>query len=702
MSRVYRFVIGIIVCLSLPVLGCAETLIDPWQVTAPTLKARHAQTVLQEKNVQAVTGQRLTADVVMLAAEMQASDHLDISLPLPDGTRAVYRFQRSLVMARELAEKYPMIHTFKARALDNPHNYGSFDLTEQGFHGMFFHNGQWVFIDPEIRHDHTHYLVYYAKDARAFDVAPTDKVIQQALTTPTFLNEQYGFSSRPVLGETLRTYRLAVSASAAYTEFHGGTVSAGLSAITTMVNRINEIFQRDLAVRFELVKNNDQVVFTRSNPGTFKDNDADITRNPVVLNKVIGDSNYDLGHVLNITQGGLAELAGVCKSTAKAKGLTGSKEPRGDAFYVDYVAHEIGHQLGANHTFNSCGGSGRNAETAWEPGSGSTIMGYAGICNTRDLQAHSESFFHTGSIEEMLSILKTKTCGTQSAISNEVPTVDAGDDFVIPANTPFKLTGSGLDADRDSLLYAWEEFDLGQEVFSASDMVDNGNRPLFRSWSLTTSSERTFPRMSDVLAKLGQTTIGESYPNTNRTLTFRLTARDNKGGVATDEMQVTVHKAAGPFKVTEPDRSSDWKQGEQVMIRWEVAGTDAAPINCSHVNISLSTDKGAHFNKVVAVRTDNDGEYAWVVGDDVGAYSRVMVSCLNNVFFAVNEGDFLLNAEREVVASAGKSGGGSAWWLSVLGVFLLWGRMYGLCWRGRLSNSLFRHESSNRICSPAR
>ncbi|PID47377.1 MAG: hypothetical protein CSB47_00590 [Proteobacteria bacterium] len=633
----------------------ADPVVNPWLELSPDHAARAALVDKARRNVSVAEGRRLSADLQRVAAEFRAEDGLSVVVPLPDGSQATYRLRRSPVMASALAEKYPDIQTFSGYDIDRPTNKGSFDLTPHGFHGMFKHNGKWVFIDPEVRGDISRYVVYYSQNALPLAKRTADKVLKKpSLLSDGGMQFKHGskppvHGSRPVVGDKLRTYRLAVSASAEYTAFHGGTVKGGLSALATLVARINEVYLRDLAVRFELVAENDKIIYTNKDSDPFNNTDEDLEGNSSVIDGAIGKNNYDIGHVVNTGGGGLAMLGGICEDGGKAAGMTGMDTPTGDAFHIDYVAHEIGHQLGANHTFNGtksgCDGN-RNATTAWEPGSGSTIMGYAGICDSQNLQNSSGDFFHIGSIEEMRTTLdgKDKSCGTTSTLANAAPTVNAGNDYVIPANTPFKLTGSAQDGDGDTLSYSWEEYDTGEATEGVNDMKDNGNRPLFRSWGLRNTAERYFPRLEDVLVKEGYTTIGESYPTTDRKLTFRLTARDGKGGVATDEAVMTVKTSAGPFKVTEPTESSTWTKGKKAVIRWDVANTDVSPVNCGQVDILLSTDSGMKFDKTIASSVKNDGQFEYTVNSSSGSNNRVMVRCADNVFFAVNPGNFVTRA----------------------------------------------------------
>lgn len=661
-------VLSLMGMLGLPPIVAAtdNTATDLWRDIVST-DAIQARTTLTRARLSSLEGRRLAADPYALLEALETGDSMQLPLPLPDGEMVTYQFKRSSIMANALAVKFPSIQTYEAHQVGKPENRGRFDITPQGFHGMFKQDGEWVFIDPETQTDTGQYVSYLGKKAKAIGQRQLDTVLSG--TTNSDLQRRPDIAIRAILGETLRTYRLAVSASGEYTQYHGGSQALGMAAITTAINRINEVFQRDLSVRLELIAENDQLVFTNSTTDPFNNSDDDIETNVVLLSDVIGTDNYDIGHVVNTADGGIAAL-GLCDDTLKGYGLTGAPEPSGDAFYIDFLAHELGHQLGANHTFNgtalNCAGSTRNPTTAWEPGSGSTIMGYAGICGAQNLQEHSDAFFHVGSIEEIAEAMASTSCGVDSPTENNIPIVDAGEDYTIPASTPFKLSGSGSDEDNDPLSYIWEELDLGTRSSGVASMVDNGTRPLFRSQQLSDEPVRYLPKLSDIVA--GTQSLGETYATTDRTLNFRLTARDGKGGVSTDAVEITVVTNAEQFKVTEPVTGDSWLTSEVQTIRWEVAGTNAAPYNCSAVDITLSKDNGASFDTVLGEAVPNSGEYQLTVGNYIAENARIMIACSDNIFFAVNEGRFRVSDDGEPVESSKSGGGGSLplWFILLL------------------------------------
>ncbi|HEX8117522.1 MAG TPA: M12 family metallo-peptidase, partial [Pyrinomonadaceae bacterium] len=325
-------------------------------------------------------------------------------------------------------------------------------------------------------------------------------------------------------------------------------------------------------------------------------------------------------------------------------GATGSNEPRGDAFDVDYVAHEMGHQFGANHTFNatteSCHNN-RNPTTAYEPGSGSTIMGYAGICGPSDLQRNSDSYFHVASLEEILDYVtseEVRAVPRLTRTNNRPPAVVAGQRFVVPKGTPFRLDAVGTDADGDVVTFDWEQFDLGKE--SPPDDDGDEARPIFRSFNPSKAAARFFPLLESLTA--GRLPPGEALPARTRQMSFRVTGRDNRsggGGVSVADATVSVITDSGPFVVNGPAAAAAWTVGTRQAVAWSVAGTSAAPVNCGRVRVSLSTDGGKTFT-VLVPSTPNTGSAAVTVPNTPTERARVMVEAVDNAFFNLSPGDF--------------------------------------------------------------
>jgi hypothetical protein len=574
-----------------------------------------------------------------------------ISLPLPNGGFINFKFVESLVMEDELANKYPDIRTYLGQGIDHTTASARFDITTAGFHAIIFTIDGTVYIDPYSSGDINYYISYYKKDfiTNREPANLTCTVFGLESEIAQQLREQVENGPDVFTGEELRTYRLACASTGEYTIFHGGTVPSGLAAIVTAVNRVTGVYEREVAVRLVLIANNDLIVYTDplTDPYTNFSGFTMLGENQVNLDAVIGSANYDVGHVFSTGGGGVAFLAVICQNGFKARGVTGLSNPIGDPFYIDYVAHEMGHQFAGNHTFNgnagACSGGNRNGSTAYEPGSGSTIMAYAGICGSQNLQNNSDDYFHNISFVEIVNHThgSANSCAQITATGNNPPTVNAGaGGFTIPINTPFVLTGSATDPDGDTLTYNWEEFDLGP---AGHPNNPSGNAPIFRTFDATLEPWRTFPRLSDLLNNTQ--TIGEILPSYTRSLKFRLTVRDNRaggGGVDYDEIQFDVTDTAGPFLVTAPNTSVTWQGNSVQSVEWDVANTSVAPVNATDVNILLSVDGGNTYTITLVSNTPNDGAEQVLIPNDPTTQARIKIEAVGNIFFDISNEDFTI------------------------------------------------------------
>lgn len=640
-------------------------------LTSPSLIASEWSTLAARAT--AATGYEVRANQFRVAkvpldyfAGLQAGAK-QLTLPLPDGGEVTFTLEAYDLLPADLAAKYPQIRTFKGHNPSRPLDSGRFDLGPQGFHAMFSHQGKMVFVDP-LRNAEG-YAVYYQQDAHSRLDEEADRV----------LGAQVSKLARKVQvdGNARKRYTIAISATGEFTQYHGGSQVLAMAAITTLLNRVNQVYQRDVGAEFVLATGNDEVVFTNPATDPFDNNDNDAQTNIGVqalyfTNMKLG--NFDIGHVLNTGGGGLAGLAVLC-TNQKSSGMSGSATPVGDAFFVDYVAHEIGHQFGADHTFNgtsgSCGGGNRVAGQAYEPGSGSSIMAYAGICGEENIQANSDPYFHSKSIEQMRSHMATyPSCGTALTLGNSTPQAVAGRDYVIPANTPFALNGAGSDLDGNALLYNWEQIDLGTESSSAATMIDDGTRPLFRFVAPTPSPERILPSLPSLLS--GTLAKGDAWPTTNRDLNFRLTVRDGQGGVASDDMKVQVVKTSSVFRITNPFYGVTLTPGASQALAWDVAGTDQAPISCSKVDISVTQDEGANWTMLAAGQSNN-GAATVTLPANLTSSVRLKVACSDNIFFAISPLKLPL-AQSGTNSGGGGGGGGSLGFWTLALALLGWHR----------------------------
>jgi hypothetical protein len=569
-----------------------------------------------------------------------------LSLPLPKGGFGRFRIVESPIMEPGLAAKFPEIKTYRGQGIEDPTATVRLDLTPAGFHAMILSPEGNVYIDPYSRKDSDHYMSYltgeYTRRGEAFQCG-----VESHGSHPIPRSVAI---SKAVSGSTLRTYRLAVAATGEYTAFFGGTVAQGQAAIVTAINRVTGIYEREVAIRMVLVANNDQLVYTNSGSDPYTNNNGGtmLGQNQSNIDSVIGSANYDIGHVFSTAGGGVASLRVPCVNGSKARGVTGQASPTGDPFWVDFVAHEMGHQWGGNHTFNgnagSCAGGNRNGSTAYEPGSGTTIQAYAGICGAQDIQSNSDAYFHGLSLDEIISYSTTgngNSCAVQTATGNSPPTVNAGTSYTIPLNTPFELCGSATDPEGDSLTYGWEEFDLGP---AGAPNSPSGNAPIFRAFAPATSPCRMFPQRSDVVNNTQ--TLGEILPSYARTMNFRLTVRDNRsggGGVNDDSTTVIASSVGGPFQVTAPNTAVTWLVGTSQNVTWNVAGTDLSPISCSAVDITLSTDGGTSYSVNLATGAPNSGSRNITVPASATTSARVRVQCAGNIFFDISNTNFTID-----------------------------------------------------------
>jgi hypothetical protein len=809
-------VIAVTALAGLPVVSTAAP-DNPWTPVSPAATLSAGQ-----PEIQATRFAGFTLDRAVMESKL---DNLaaarEVVLPAPDGSFQRFRLEDSPVMEAGLAAAHPEIRTYSGRGVDDPAATVRADLTPLGFHASVRSpRGQW-YVDPHHRADQKWYASYYGRDLPK----PAKPLLERAAVRGSMPDVQPSAGGGVV---RLRTYRLALVTDPTYAAYFG---AANVTAAkVTLVNRVNQIYEEETAIRLVLVNDTDRTNLNTAAMATepngpcgaepcFRPGDLDacdvpaLYRNPAVLGQLVGAGNYDVGHIgLGRDGGGLAGL-GVVGREDKALGCTGLPTPVGDFYAVDYVAHEIGHQFGANHTFNgtqhACAAGNRNATTSVEPGSGSSIMAYAGICRQDDLQPHTDPYWSHRSYTEITSYVTTDlpamdeqqnvalrdfdgtdsfrisyrgqesapivrgtnytdtgikaaveaiagwpagatvdvlgfdghemtdagfrvsftggplagrnvdqlaitdAHGTSSLVgetvkggepdnggrqvsntSNHAPLVNVAPKYTIPVRTPFALTGRAIDVDRDTVTYLWEQNDRGGANGTA--LVDNKKTegPLFRVFgtsavvsdedalkyhspgqnTATTNPTRVFPDLAQIAANNTNardgacpaappppTTGGTNVPpalvdcyseflptadwvgvGEDRTLHFRLTARDGRGGISRADTALVLASSAGPFLVTSQATATTATGGATLPITWDVARTDTAPVNAREVKISLSLDGGLTFPHVLAHRTPNDGSETVRLPRVNTLKARIKIEAVGNVFFDLNDADIVV------------------------------------------------------------
>ncbi|WP_370897007.1 zinc-dependent metalloprotease [Chryseobacterium gossypii] len=650
-----------------------------------------------KKNIGADYSNVYTLDISQLKSALQAApksktgmatrSSVIIDIPGLDGTFEKYTVYETSNMAPELAEKFPDIKSYRGISVNNPGNTISFGLSQNGVKLIIFANAKKpVVIEPA------------TKDASVYLVSPAVPDLLPKTTGPGCYTEDKETASKNTTFPTdntndrkFRTFRLAVSVDGEFSEYHGGTVANSLAAINDLMSYINPVYERDLSIHMNLIANNDQIIFLDKATDPYTSADVLSAQVQTTLTNTIGEANYDIGIIFtNQTSGGLAgKIASVCqdsqgivdgqvdqkKGSAYAGPVNGAG-PQG-FIYAMVIAHEMGHQYGANHTFSKpenitirtmvfgipvntqvvSSETGANRE----PGSGTTIMGYAGVTGTHDVaDKHSDQFLHY-SISQINNYIKTTSCATTVDISNNPPTVNAGQDYTIPKGTAFKLTATGNDPDNNNLTFSWEEADLAEPNptfdFDVLDLVNLQNvinqiiskmkftypdrmstkAPNFRVYPPVSSPVRYFPPLDEVLNGSLYSTWNMSS-DVARNMKFISLVRDNApegGQTATDEAMVNVDGSTGPFRITSISLNQDYPSGSSHLLKWDVAGTDAAPINTQNVNILISTDGGNTFNTLVS-NTPNDGEETITIPSTPSEKAYIIVESVGNIYYAAS------------------------------------------------------------------
>jgi subtilisin-like proprotein convertase family protein len=578
-----------------------------------------------------------------------------VFLPNIEGKIERFELFESSNFSPELQAQFPEIRAFAGIGIDDKYAQVRLSVDPNGIQAMIFRTDKDnEFIEPYSQ-DRKTYAVFNSSGSKSkfgitchTDDQPLILSAQQKIDANNSLRASNGL---------YKTMRLALSCNAEYTAFYGGTVAGALAGMNATMTRVNGVFEKELAVHLNLIANEAAIIYTNAATDPYSDIAFDASGNPDVsawnaqvqatLTSIITNSGYDIGHMFGADGGGgnAGCIGCVCVNGQKGSGITspGDAIPQGDSFDIDYVVHEMGHQMGANHTFTF---STENNAVNVEPGSGSTIMAYAGITGSTDVQAHSNDYYSYASIEQIQTNLATKTCPVTTTITHGTPSMNAGSDYTIPMGTPFKLVGSGTDSGSNVITYCWEESDDAASISTTAATAATASFPLgtktdgpnFRSLSPVSVPYRYFPSLQTVLGNSLSSTW-EATSTVARTLNFTLTGRDNVvggGQTGKDATVITVSGTTGPFDVTSQSTSGiSWVQGSTETITWTVNGTTTL-VGSTNVDILLSTDGGLTFGTTLASGVPNNGSATVTVPNIAAAFCRLMVKPTGNVYYDIN------------------------------------------------------------------
>ncbi len=581
---------------------------------------------------------------------------LSLMVPNPDGRLENFIVFESPVMQPGLEAKFPSIKSYIAQHATDRSKSMRFAVSPYGFHAAVAAIDGEKYIDPYSSKNIDDYIVYNVADHhpdayKGVAICGNDEDPREE-SINSFFNPMRNRTEEV----TLRIFRVAMACTGEWGKKRG-TVEKCLADINVMMNRMNVIYEKEMAMRFVLINDNEKIIFIDPNTDPYTDSDQGkviLGTNTGIINPRVtgGATAYDIGHVLSICFdiGGVAQGGSACQSN-KANGVTCNNDNDLSGIVTRVMSHEVGHQLDAGHTWNICQpnepetANQRSGDNAYEPGSGTSIMSYAGSCTVDNVATFNDEYFHVRSLQQMYA--KTNQGGNAFACSdkmltgnhypaNTMPTVE----YTIPITTPFELKATAEDEDGDVLTYCWEQYDKGEAVALGSNTITG---PLFRSFKPSVNGWTRFVPESNNILTGKLVTKNEVLPDKTRDLNWRLTTRDNHAGgagVVWDSYKVKVTATAGPFKLIFPLTDNKFVVGQKVDVAWDVANTDNAPVNCKFVNIYASYS-GALRNEdpnlvPLALNVPNDGGQEVFIPNRISNLLRIVIKAADNIFLTTS------------------------------------------------------------------
>ena len=609
--------------------------------------------------------QYFTLDKVAFARVLQASETsrsaVIVTIPNAEGKLINYYITPTQVLSEAVARKFPSIKTFVGKGVDDATEHIRFTWSDYGLDAIMQKNLHYSFVEAEDQ-EGVHYRVYKHEDTER-PLVDCKTLDVPALVAESQALQRATFSSANVH----RTFRIAIACTYSFTTYFNGKAAA-FAQIVNILNKVNEVYGQQLSIAFQLVSD-DSIVFDNKNTDPFKDIEykyweyrSDVLQQ--VLDDKIGSASYDIGHLFhNGNDGGNAGCIGcVCESGEKGQAFSsypfGRRGILNSAFAIDVVAHEIGHQMGARHTFSYRREFGSGSQM--EPGSGTTIMSYAGVSRDYDVQQHADPYLHHRTVYDITNNLQRKSCATENSTGNTPPEIPNLKSYTIPYSTAYLLEGTATDADGDALLYTWEESDNYTESGNYNFSPTMRSGATARSMKPSAQSYRYIPRLERIVAgTLTQQNprkgdAWETVLNIGRTLHWsfvvidRPLASNQTGNTVYKTIEVVVSADAGPFKVTSHNQNSTWIVGQKVKIEWDVANTDKAPVSVNKVKILFSTDNGATFSHTLATGLPNNGKAEVTIPASLKTtQGRFMIKAEENIFLAVNAGTITIKEDED-------------------------------------------------------